>query len=129
MKLKIEFFKEDLVDAIGAGIYEIDVYHNGKIETLYIGESIFVLVRCASHLFNMVKNPSYFGFTDNTIENSDITLNFHLLEQENDMKIRKQKEKQYIANKSPISQSGISDRQKNREQKIEALTNFLNESE
>lgn len=40
MKLKIEFFEDDLVGSIGAGIYKIDVSKNGKKEVLYIGESV-----------------------------------------------------------------------------------------
>ena len=31
MKIQVEFFKQDLVDAIGAGIYEICVCKNGKL--------------------------------------------------------------------------------------------------
>lgn len=125
MKIQIEFFKQDLVESIGAGIYEIDVCKNGKTEVLYIGESVFVLVRCASHLYNLKKNPHYFGFTKETIENSGITLIFHLLKQVNDTQKRKKQEKEIINSKKPLSQSGVSDRQKNVEEKILALTDFL----
>jgi len=125
MNIQIEFFKQDLVESIGAGIYEIDVCKNGKTEVLYIGESVFVLVRCASHLYNLKKNPHYLGFTEKTIENCGITLIFHLLENVNDTQKRKKLEKEIINIKKPLSQSGIGDRQKNVEEKILALTNFL----
>lgn len=129
MKIQIEFFKQDLIDAIGAGIYEISVCKNGNSSTLYIGESVFVLVRCASHLYNLKKNPEYLGFTEKTIEDSEISLSFHLIKQEKDALKRKKEEKEIVKKKNPLSQSGISDRQKNVEERIEALTNFLEESE
>lgn len=125
MKTQIDFFKKDLLEAIGAGIYEIDICKNGKTEVLYIGESIFVLVRCASHLYNLKKNPHYFGFTKETIDDSGITLSFHLLGQADDTQKRKKLEKEIINSRKPLSQSGISDRQKNVEEKILALTSFL----
>ena len=102
---------------------------NGKSSTLYIGESVFVLVRCASHLYNLKKNPEYLGFTKETIEDSGISLCFHLLKQEKDTIERKKEEKKLVKEKNPLSQSGISDRQKNIEERIEALTNFLEASE
>ena len=36
MKIKIEFFNEQIIDAISAGIYQVSVRHNGKGEILYI---------------------------------------------------------------------------------------------
>ena len=89
MKIQIEFFKDKLVESIGAGIYEIDVCKDKKTEVLYIGESVFVLVRCASHLYELKKNPNYFGFTEKTVENPEIKLIFHLLEQVDDTQKRK----------------------------------------
>ena len=46
MKIKIDFFNKNIIDAIGAGIYQVSIMNNGKEEVLYIGESVFVLVRC-----------------------------------------------------------------------------------
>lgn len=129
MKIQIDFFKHDLVNAIGAGIYEISVCKNGKSSTLYIGESVFVMVRCASHLYNLKKNPEYLGFTKETIEDPEILLCFHLLKQENSVLKRKKDEKKFIKEKKPLSQSGISDRLKNVEKRILALTNFLKGAE
>ncbi len=57
MNIKVEFFRYDLIRAIGAGIYEISIVKNNKSEVLYIGESVFVLVRCASHLYELKKKP------------------------------------------------------------------------
>lgn len=126
MKINIEFFQTDFIKAIGAGVYEISVVKNAKSDVLYIGESVFVLIRCATHLYELKKNPNYFGFTKNTIDDSSITLRFTFVAQDSNKITRKQLEKILIAEKKPLSQSGISDYQKNIEGKIEALTQFLN---
>ena len=126
MNIKIELFKENLIDAIGSGIYEISIVkENGDRGTLYIGESVFVLVRCATHLYELKRKPEYFGFTPHTIENNNISLEFNFYKKENDREKRKKIEKKLIQQKNPLSQSGISDRQKKVEEKIIALEEFL----
>ncbi|WP_461811392.1 GIY-YIG nuclease family protein [Faecalimonas sp.] len=129
--IKIDFFSNNLVEAIGAGIYKISVINsNGDIAPLYIGESVFVLVRCATHLFELKRNPKYFGFTEKTISSSEITLKFELLQQIEDRKKRKRYEKEVIKQtlqtQKLICQGGISDRMKDIDDKIESLTSFLN---
>lgn len=125
MKIQIKFFEKDFIKAIGAGIYEVTMIYNNTETSLYIGESVFVLIRCATHLFNVKKNPNYFGFTDETIEDEKIELRFSLLESEDDMQIRKQKEKIYIQTNEPKLQSGISDRMKAIDDKIQEITYLL----
>lgn len=125
MRIKIDFFNEKMIDAIGAGIYQVSVKHNGMDEVLYIGESVFVLVRCGAHLFELKNKPEYFGFNDDSINNEDIALKFELLENIDDKKKRKHREKELIKEKNPIMQSGISDRMKTVEEKVQALTTFL----
>lgn len=126
MDIKIDFFKENLIDAIGAGVYRVSVSNeNQKTETLYIGESEFVLVRCASHLYELKKNPNYWGFTDETINNPNVKLIFSIIELENDKIIRKKSEKEYIHDEEPISQSGISDKLKAVEDRKSSLNEFL----
>ena len=52
IQTKIDFFSSNFIEAIGAGVYKVSVINaNGDIAPLYIGESVFVLVRCATHLF------------------------------------------------------------------------------
>ena len=70
MKINFSFFDNQLINAIGAGIYKIFICKGEREKVLYIGESVFVLVRCAQHLFELNKKPEYFGFTDKTINNS-----------------------------------------------------------
>ncbi|MBC5636281.1 hypothetical protein H8S33_05495 [Ornithinibacillus sp. BX22] len=128
MNITIEFFQRDLIPAIGAGIYEISVCKNDKSKILYIGESVFVLVRCASHLYELNKDPKYFGFNEDTIRDSSVKLRFRLLEKVNERDLRKKREKELIKEKAPLTQSGISDYQKSVEDKVSALTKFLNSS-
>ena len=126
MKINIEFFHDDFIKAIGAGVYEIIVSIGEKSRSLYIGESIWIMVRCATHLYRLKNKPEYFGFTSNTIEREDITVTFKLIKSIDDSILRKSTEKELIATKEPLSQSGISDRQKNIEDKIYALNQFIN---
>ena len=125
MKLRVRFFATDLVDAIGAGIYQVSVSYQGRTRVLYVGESVLVLVRCASHLYELNKDPTYFGFTPETIEQDDITLEFSLLERIDDSSQRKRREKEYIRKLTPLSQSQLSDHQKEIEAKVNALRDFL----
>ena len=94
---------------------------------LYVGESVFVLVRCATHLYEIVKGNGYLGFTKEMIESNNITLVFELLTSESDKKKRKAKEKEVIKDKHPRMQSEISDRVKPIEEMIGEMTNLLNE--
>lgn len=128
MNITIDFFKKDLIKAIGAGVYEVSVQKNDKSKILYIGESVFVLVRCASHLYELNNNPEYFGFTEETIKDSSITLKFSLVEKIDKKDLRKKREIELIKEKEPLSQSGIKDYQKSIEDKILSLTSFLNSS-
>lgn len=128
MKIQIQFFKDDLLEAIGAGIYEISINHNNKSKVIYIGESVFVLVRCASHLYELKKKPSYLGFTDDILNDSSVTLQFKLIESNSNNVLRKKREKELVRERVPLSQSGISDRQKNVEDKVAAIKQFLDDS-
>ncbi len=128
MDIKVKFFEENFVEAIGAGVYGIFVQTNNKNkELLYVGESVFVLVRCAAHLYEIIKGNGYFGFTQEIIESDNITLVFKLLISESDKIKRKSIEKEIINNKHPRMQSGISDRVKPIEDMIGEMTKLLNE--
>ena len=125
MKIRVKFFDDNFVEAIKAGIYEIYLQINGKEELLYIGESVFVLVRCATHLYEVAKGNGYLGFTDELLKNEDITLVFKLYRSVDDKENRKKLEKALIIKKRPIMQSGISDRVKSIENMIDELTHLL----
>ena len=110
MRLNIDFFSKDMLKALESGIYQVEVERNGRKDVLYIGESVYLNVRCAEHLYNLKNNPEYFGFTSRTIDDPSISLIFSILESEDDMATRKAREKELVKEKRPISQSGISDR-------------------
>ena len=65
------------------------------------------------------------GFDEFSIDNDNIALKFELIQSCNSKKERKNLEKQLIDKLHPIMQSGISDKMKPIDQKIEALSNFL----
>lgn len=126
MKIKVMFFNDQLIDVIGAGIYKIIICKDERERILYIGESVFVLVRCAQHLFELNKKPEYFGFTDNTIDDPEILLKFQLVDSVADKKDRKMKEKYLIDSEKPLVQSGIKDYMKMKNDKIDSVNGFIN---
>lgn len=129
MNIKVRFFEDNFIEAIRAGVYEVYVsMDDDKTEKLlYVGESVFVLVRCAGHLYEISKGKGYFGFDNEMLESKNITLIFKLSAVESDSIERKIKEKEVIKEKNPIMQTGNSDRVKKVEYMIEELKNLLNE--
>ena len=125
--MNIRFFENQLEDAIGAGIYEIYIQKNGKEDLIYIGESVFVLVRCAMHLYEMRKGEGYLGSTKDFLDSTDITVVFKLLMNESDRRKRQTKEAELVKEKHPKMQSGIKDRVKSIEAMIDEMTLLLNE--
>ena len=125
--MKISFFENQLAEAIGAGIYQISVRKDQKQAVLYIGESCYMLKRCAEHLYELQKAPEYFGFTADTINTPGLTLIFEIAEAEQEQGLRKKKQYDRIKNMNPmpLSQSGKSDDQKEIPDKIAAMNQFL----
>ena len=127
MNIKVQFFEDSLVNAVGAGVYEIYAKTDNKEELFYVGESVFVLVRCATHLYEISKGKGYLGFTEEMIEKDNITLVFKLNANVASKADRVALEKKLVDIKNPRMQSGIKDRVKPIEDMIDELTNFLNE--
>lgn len=123
MQLKIKFFENDMSNALDPGIYQIEIKKENNKKVLYIGESVYPLIRCSEHLFNLKNAPYYFGFTNETIEDSSTSLIFSILQNETDVIKRKAKEKELIKEKRPLSQSGISDRLS--KLRVDSLNNWL----
>ena len=126
MNINIEFFNGKLIDSIKGGVYRISVRNKNRTKSLYIGESFSIIIRCATHLYSLQNNPNYFGFTSDTIENQEYTLIFEILKLEANTSQRKKYEKSFISQYNPILQSGISDRMKSIDEKIQSLEAFLN---
>ncbi len=78
------------------------------------------------HLYELRKDSNYFGFTEDTINDENIKIKFILVENIEDNMLRKQEEKRLIQLIKPMTQSGKSDYQKGVEDRIKALTTFLN---
>ena len=127
LNIKVHFFEDRLVNAVGAGVYEIYAKTDNKEELFYVGESVFVLVRCATHLYEISKGNGYLGFTEEMIKNDNITLIFKLYDNITIKSERVKTENELITTKKPKMQSGIKDRVKSIEDMIDELTNFLNE--
>lgn len=126
IKTKIDFFSKDLKKAIGPGIYTVSVIdEKGKNGILYVGESVYVLARCASHLYQFKKHPDYFGFTEEQISNDKLTLKFELYRTADTKKERKQIETQLIKESEILLQDKINDHMKGLEDRIQSLKEFL----
>ena len=125
MNFKVEFFKDSFIDAIEAGIYGIFIKKGNIEELLYIGESVFVLTRCTTHLYEIKKGEGYLGFSSKDLGDKEIELVFKLLESNSDSFTRKHNEKELIKQLQPIQQSGVSDRVRSVDKMIEDLKNFL----
>lgn len=129
MKIKIDFFSNDVVGSLTAGIYIISVKKNNKEKELYIGESKVIMIRCAQHLWELKKEPAYFGFDDELINDDKIQLIFRRKEDIGDMGERRRKEKQLIKDKQPLSQSGVSDRLIDVVERKKRLLDFIKSTE
>ena len=127
MSFKVSFFEDKFIDAIGAGIYSISLQKGDEEKLLYIGESVFVLVRCATHLYKISKGDGYLGFTNEVLENDNVTIVFRLIEAEMNKSLRVSHETAYVKEMKPIMQSGIKDRVKNLEKMIDEMTKLLNQ--
>lgn len=126
IKTKIDFFSKDLIKAIGPGVYTVSLIdEKGKNVILYVGESVYVLARCASHLYQFKRHPDYFGFTEEELSNDKLTLKFELYRTADTKKERKQIETQLIKESEVLLQNKINDHMKGLEDRIQSLKEFL----
>ncbi|HFI0115074.1 TPA: hypothetical protein ACGPB2_000040 [Streptococcus suis] len=126
MNLQVQFFQNDVIKAIKGGVYQISLQKvDGERRVLYIGESFSMLIRCAQHLYQLRKYPEYLGMTTEILRDQNLVLMFEILELEEAMGIRRNKEKEYIKKCTPLLQSGLSDRMLSIPRKKEAVANFI----
>ncbi|HEM5121825.1 TPA: hypothetical protein U1629_001591 [Streptococcus suis] len=126
MNLQVQFFQNDVIKAIKGGVYQISLQKvDGERRVLYIGESFSMLIRCAQHLYQLRKYPEYLGMTTEILRDQNLILMFEILELEEAMGVRRNKEKEYIKKCTPLLQSGLSDRMLSIPRKKEAVANFL----
>ncbi|MHC3663825.1 hypothetical protein [Streptococcus suis] len=126
MNLQVQFFQNDVIKAIKGGVYQISLQKvGGERRVLYIGESFSMLIRCAQHLYQLRKYPEYLGMTAEILRDQNLILMFEILELEEAMGVRRNKEKEYIKKCTPLLQSGLSDRMLSIPRKKEAVANFI----
>ncbi|HEM6093596.1 TPA: hypothetical protein U2B92_001351 [Streptococcus suis] len=126
MNIQVQFFQNDVIKAIKGGVYQISLQKvGGERRVLYIGESFSMLIRCAQHLYQLRKYPEYLGMTTEILRDQNLILMFEILELEEAMGVRRNKEKEYIKKCTPLLQSGLSDRMLSIPRKKEAVANFL----
>ena len=126
MNIKIDFFLENFIDAIGAGVYEIYIKYQDNTELLYVGESENVLKRCGEHLYKLKNHDEYLGLTKKELANENIKLIFNLSDSISEKLERVQNQINKIKTRQPLSQSGRSDYLKEESKRIEAVKEFLN---
>ncbi|MGF7013299.1 hypothetical protein [Ornithinibacillus bavariensis] len=137
--MKIRFFEENeflIKKAIGPGIYNIKIglsgENNSDYESLYIGKSYSMITRCSTHLYELHKDPSYFGLSVCDMTNNNLELNIEIFESldideelssgEKDILLR-ERELEAIKKLKPLSQLETSDRLK--KNRVDIVQSFL----
>lgn len=126
IKIKINFFQgedENTLDkaAVNGGIYIFELIKKGHEDQpipLYVGQSVYMAKRGGEHLFEMFKDPEYFGL-DEAINDQNLTLkvsvvktvdvDFKKTRTERETRLR-DAELEVIKKKQPILQNSSNDR-------------------
>lgn len=111
--IRISFFQKDGMfdtEALGMGVYIIELADskNNSIP-LYIGESVWMIVRCAGHLYRTFKTPEYLGLI-NELHNPNLQLVIRVLEAVEDKQKLIVRENYYIEKLNPLTQKSINDK-------------------
>lgn len=139
--MEIRFFEEvDFLNkkAIGPGIYNIKIGlsgdNNAEYNSLYIGQSYSMMTRCSAHLYELYKEPSYFGLKCDDLSNDNLELIVEVYESVNvdeglsskdrDILLR-EKELEAIKKLNPLSQLATSDRLN--KERVDIVQRFLRE--
>ena len=83
----IEFFKKQEkfdTEAVKPGVYIVKLGVTGdrdSMKPLYIGESYSMVSRCGRHLYELYKDPSYFGLQPQHITNDSLCIVFEVYEE------------------------------------------------
>lgn len=95
------------------GIYIIKLRNLQKDESLvlYIGQSVWIMVRCAGHIYKIFKTPEYMGLEQNDLDNDNLELVVEVLESIDEKKKLRDKEREHIRKLKPLTQHSESDRQ------------------
>ena len=134
--MKIDFFTtENGMDprAIKGGVYQVELLMEGKEPIcLYIGESIWIAIRCGEHIYSLYEDPAYFGLKQEDLNNEKFTIRFYVLDEIEGKKgelgvgCYKEQELKEIQEKAPLTQLKTSDRQiYNINDKVKKVQNAL----
>lgn len=120
--MTISFFeKENHInqDAITGGVYFFELLdkRTGNSLPLYVGESVWVMVRCSHHLYKLKQSKGkYFGLIEDDLNNDNYEMKVTLLEsieklksEENNRVFFEEREHYWIGIKNPITQLNNSD--------------------
>ena len=110
--MKISFFIDDSSGkldetALKSGVYEISLaVGGGELQSLYIGQSYCMAIRCSEHLFFIKTHPDHYGFPNKAKNSDNIHLEFKVLYSSDDYNLNtlKEKEKYYIEQNQPLRQ-------------------------
>ena len=123
-KITIEVFQKNNIfdnESIGNGVYIAELLVCGKTIPLYIGESVFMLRRCGEHLYELLKEPEYWGLTKGDLNDPDLKLIFRVLQPLDDKLDNHDREIYYIETKQPKTQNATNDRlRRNRKDIVQA---------
>lgn len=135
--MKINFFEShDGLNkkAINGGVYQIELLKKDKKPIcLYIGESVWVVLRCGKHLYSLYDNPAYLGLKQEDLDNDLLELKFTLLTSIEKKKrnigqdLYKTKELEAIKKYKPLTQLQTSDKQISLEDKIKRVQERMKE--
>lgn len=122
------FEKEDGTfdnDAINMGVYAIKLRNktNGKSILLYIGESVWMVVRCSGHLHRIMNEPEYMGLKQENLDNENFELVFEVIKPVKIKDSLKDEELHEIHESHPLTQGKIRDWQV--ENKVEIVQDAI----
>lgn len=122
-KIDINFFIKDGVfdkRAISKGVYSIRLRNrdNDKEIKLYVGQSVWMIVRCAGHLHRIFTEPEYMGLTNDDLDRENFELVFKVEEAVEQRDALRDRELHYIHELNPLTQSNTSDKQLNNKVEI-----------
>lgn len=137
--MTIDFFEtEQGLDsrAVHGGVYQIELIKDGAEPIcLYIGESVWISIRCGGHLYSLYEDPSYFGLTPDDLKDDKLKLKFSVLSSIEGKKgelgvgLYKEQELEAITEYKPLTQLKTSDRQiRNVTEKINIVQNKMFEN-
>lgn len=113
-KININFFIKDGVfdkRAISKGVYSIRLRNrdNDKEIKLYVGQSVWMIVRCAGHLHRIFTEPEYMGLKVDDLDRENFELVFKVEGVAEKREELSSKERDYIEKLKPLTQGKIRD--------------------